>query len=139
MGYYTYFTMEIETKNRVAVSEQITNKVADRLKDLIGIERLDGVHDGHMDIGDLKWYNSEDDMYRISKEFPNLVFHLHGDGEESGDIWERHWHDGLVQECFIGDLPPYVPSEMKPFVRASVVDMIMQDEKNRATTVSNAG
>lgn len=36
-----------------------------------------------------KWYENEDEMLELSQEFPEVLFKLHGEGEESGDIWDK--------------------------------------------------
>ena len=38
-------------------------------------------------------------MMKFSKIFPNVVFKLHGDGEESDDKWNEYYHNGEVEEC----------------------------------------
>jgi len=42
---------------------------------------------------DVKWYDYNDDMHRLSKEFPQFRFYVHGDGDDSDDLWEDHWQD----------------------------------------------
>lgn len=44
-----------------------------------------------------KWYDHEDDMKRLSKLFPDVVFTLKGTGEEAGDVWVKYFKDGKVQ------------------------------------------
>lgn len=44
-----------------------------------------------------KWYEHEEDMKRISRQFPNVLFTLHGSGEESGDVWVKYFKDGKMQ------------------------------------------
>lgn len=46
-----------------------------------------------------KWYEHEADMLAISKRFPKDLFHLYGDGEESGDMWHKYFKNGKMQIC----------------------------------------
>jgi hypothetical protein len=39
---------------------------------------------------EMKWYHHEDDMIALSKEYPDIVFVLEGEGEEAPDFW-RMW------------------------------------------------
>lgn len=45
-----------------------------------------------------KWYDHEKDMVKLSKEFPNVIFHLSGDGEEQGDVWKEIYSGGAKQK-----------------------------------------
>jgi hypothetical protein len=38
-------------------------------------------------------------MNEISKEYPNVIFELSGEGEESGDVWKNYYMNGKVQKC----------------------------------------
>lgn len=44
-----------------------------------------------------KWYNHEDELKEFSLKYPLLVLELKGEGEESGDIWVKYFHNGKVQ------------------------------------------
>ncbi len=44
-----------------------------------------------------KWYEHEDDMRQMSKAIPDVLFHLSGEGEESGDIWDAWFLNGKGQ------------------------------------------
>jgi len=46
-----------------------------------------------------KWYDHEADMVEFSKKFPNVTFLLHGEGEDNGDIWDKHFRNGKKQIC----------------------------------------
>lgn len=44
-------------------------------------------------------YSFEKDMFRLSKKFSDVVFRLHGDGDESDDFWIEYWQNGKVQDA----------------------------------------
>lgn len=85
MGYYTYFTLSYygspedeQDLQDFQPDQEDFNLPAELIKQLIA------------DNGDnyWKWYDWEKDMQTLAKKFPNITFVLHGDGEESQDIWE---------------------------------------------------
>lgn len=45
-----------------------------------------------------KWYEHESDMKAMSAVFPDVLFKLHGEGEESGDIWNAYYLNGKSQK-----------------------------------------
>lgn len=44
-----------------------------------------------------KWYSHKEDMAKMSKAFPGVLFTLHGEGEEAGDLWVEYYLDGKIQ------------------------------------------
>jgi hypothetical protein len=61
-----------------------------------------------------KWYDHEEDMIAYSKKHPNLVFKLHGEGEESGNIWNKWFVNGKVQTCHAKIVfDPFDPTQLK--------------------------
>ena len=83
MGYYTDFELNYSSNER--------DKVQERL------EEISNGYTGN-DSG-VKWYNHEEDMKQLSREFPDILFELCGEGEESGDIWEKYFKNGKMQCC----------------------------------------
>ena len=60
-----------------------------------------------------KWYGHRADMIELSKANPTILFKLHGEGEEAGDIWNQ-WHkNGKSQEeSAVIQIPEYDPRKM---------------------------
>lgn len=44
-----------------------------------------------------KWYDHEEDMRAMSQAIPDVVFKLHGEGEENDDIWDSYYLNGKSQ------------------------------------------
>lgn len=44
----------------------------------------------------LKWYDHEKEMKQLSKEFPDVLFKLHGEGEDKYDIWDKYFMGGKM-------------------------------------------
>lgn len=47
----------------------------------------------------VKWYEHEEVMRKMSKDVRGLLFKLHGEGEETGDIWDKYFLNGKMQIC----------------------------------------
>ncbi len=45
-----------------------------------------------------KWYDHQEDLAAMSAEIPHVLFHLKGEGESAGDIWDAFALDGQVQK-----------------------------------------
>lgn len=49
--------------------------------------------------GATKWYHYNEEMIELSKQFPETVFYLFGEGEENGDLWYTYYKNGKSQYC----------------------------------------
>lgn len=76
MGYYTQFNI---SNNPSTVQQAIEDK------------SQYSFYSGHMEG---KWYSYKADCIEVSKQFPNLVIEVTGDGEEQGDQWKHYFKDG---------------------------------------------
>jgi hypothetical protein len=47
----------------------------------------------------VKWYDHRKDMIRVSKDYPDVLFTLSGEGEEPGDVWKEYYLGGRYQEA----------------------------------------
>lgn len=47
---------------------------------------------------ELSWYDHEDDMKALARNFPEIRFSLEGIGEEQGDMWIKDfWGDKFCE------------------------------------------
>lgn len=92
MGYYTSYELYIDN--------------LDELDDLVvknvekAIDEIDVLEDGNSRCGwsaYTKWYDHDENMRLLSYRFPNVVFELRGDGEDSEDVWAQYYKGGRVQ------------------------------------------
>ena len=95
MGYCTRFEMAAkEATTGYDVDPRIEAEIAKKIyEDVWGCMSYRGWSPDSFDsiFGDeMKWYNHEDDMIALSKEYPDIIFVLEGVGEEFPDAW-RMW------------------------------------------------
>lgn len=108
MGYYTYYSMEV----RHITNEEQYNAIIEELKkielyafdDHYGVfndsEYYENTNDAWFEsYEETRWYSHEYDMIKLSKQFPNVTFKLHGEGEERDDMWNKYFRNGECEEC----------------------------------------
>lgn len=94
MGYYTRHTLTIIDNDDI----NIHTKVQDYINENEDLEYALGDDFGESS-DSCKWYEHENDMRKISKAFPDILFLLEGEGEDSGDMWKEYYLDGKMQRC----------------------------------------
>lgn len=95
MGYYTNFTIKLSDNNNI-------DNIVKRLREISGYDwdYSDEIYDF------CKWYEHENDMHELSKEYPDIVFTVFGNGESFDDVWCEYWKNGMVQNanrCIVYD------------------------------------
>lgn len=98
MGYYTNFCLYIE--NVPGTSESINDLEKTLIEDEIdkmGVFEWGSADDGYT--GYLKWYDHSEDMCLLSARFPEVLFHLAGNGDDPEDLWEAWFLNGAMQYC----------------------------------------
>lgn len=92
MGYYTQYNLYVQNYDWLNETE---------LDDVNSAIEALNIFDG----GDIrygwsayeKWYDHDDDMLALSTRFPDVVFQLYGDGEDSEDRWMTYYKNGRCQ------------------------------------------
>lgn len=102
MGYYTSYSLSIhEEGDRYVYIEDAKKEITE-------------YHNYNPFIEANKWYKHEEDMRRLSREYPNTVFILEGNGEDSGDMWMKYFKNGKMQEAkAIITYPEFDPSKLQ--------------------------
>jgi len=93
MGYYTRYDLDV-------VSDQSDPVELERFLKDRNSGKTFGSYDLPLDLSDsesMKWYDWQEDMVALSKEYPNVLLTLSGEGEESGDIWKAYFMNGEAQ------------------------------------------
>ena len=94
MGLGRYFYLYAEHRDGSAIeSEALADCVADTLNDLYSGWDGDLCEDCLRN-EECNWYDWEEDMDRLSRKYPELVFSLHCEGSSFDDIWDAGFCDG---------------------------------------------
>ena len=106
MGYYTNFTLTaVQYQPDKSFSDMLY--VDDDISEQILVE-LDKKYDVFTGCdpdlsfgveGTAKWYDWEKDMLSISTIFPDILFKLDGDGDDTEDMWSAYFLNGKTQFC----------------------------------------
>lgn len=99
MGYYTYYYMNIEpdpNRNQTKLSEEIQKRLDAEVAKMHVFEEGDSTSGWS---GYAKWYDHDQDMLMLSHRFPEVLFTLYGDGEETEDFWYAYYLNGYSQDA----------------------------------------
>lgn len=93
MGYYTSFELYIDSAN--GLDDLAIKNVENAIEEMHIFEP--GGCAEYSWSAYTKWYDYDEDMQLLSYRFPDVVFELRGDGEESEDVWAHYYKGGRVQ------------------------------------------
>lgn len=122
MGYYTSYELKIKTEDEEklkSIFDYLLNDEQgkatcyglniDSVTEEVDCPRCEGNGtirqymegmDGHLESGEpCKWYKHDEHMTALSKKFPDVVFVLDGEGEETGDMWRKFFKNGEVRSA----------------------------------------
>lgn len=100
MGYYTCYTMNARTIDGYNLTEEMEAAICKRLREISGDAIFEGKTFEDCLSDELKWYKHEHDLLELSKEFPNVIFALEGEGEERDDTWRLYVHNGEYERGY---------------------------------------
>jgi len=87
MGYYTQHELQVfNTDEPVEKFEHEISEIA------YGKNTEDSLFDA-----EVKWYDHDEHMRKISKKYPDVLFELTGYGEEKLDFWRTYYKNGKAQ------------------------------------------
>lgn len=117
MGYYTAYTLTA-SPYPADVTSTLTDTVCGLLeteiKKMNVFERGGDITFGHTAY--TTWYDWEQDLRLLSKRFPNVLFCLHGEGEQGDDLWDAYFLDGRAQMCkAVITYPDFNPNLLSPY------------------------
>lgn len=110
MGYYTDYELNISPYGRDVIPE---NEIAELEREINLVDVFEGGNASDGYYCSAKWYDHDDDMMRLSGRFPDILFSLHGDGENHEDMWETYYLNGRMQYCEAEiTYPPFDESQL---------------------------
>lgn len=93
MGYYTQYNLYV--CNDAELDETELDDIENAIEGLDIFDGGGGFRYGWSAYE--KWYDHDDDMLALSTRFPDVVFQLYGDGEDSEDRWMTYYKNGRCQ------------------------------------------
>jgi len=93
MGYITSYNLlgynsEREFVDQAEMDDRSIEKIFDWVKfNTAGKMQFDWLDDA-------KWYSWDEDMTKLSLAYPDVIFELYGDGEETDDVWKAVFYRG---------------------------------------------
>lgn len=101
VGYYTEYNMTVHNVKDEEQLEELHELLDDYgiLQYALDFGTLYGDEVEFFSCGAVKWHEHEEDMKKVSKEFPDMVFQLRGNGDDPEDIWEKYFQNGECETC----------------------------------------
>lgn len=107
MGYYTYYDIEVFNKtdkfefNLLSVMTQLDQELVQKLSEINsnGYFNDESYFTEALQFDSIKWYDHDEDMIKLSKQYPDYVFKLSGQGEDPQVQWITYYYNGKKQYC----------------------------------------
>lgn len=89
MGYYTRYNLTADN-----VPDTLAGPLEKRVKIYLDFLCCEGEFAWY---GETTWYEWREDMIQLSREFPRVLFKLHGEGDTQDDFWDAYFQNGKSQ------------------------------------------
>ena len=103
MGYYTHYEFYVKGAGTDTVTPEKEQEIITALREQCEDANYALREDGYAE-QECKWYDSDEDIRKFSKQYPGLILVLQGHGEENGfhdpDIWIKYFKNGKMQEAY---------------------------------------
>jgi len=103
MGYYTRYYLAVQGMKSQADYDKVTNWLESNeiTPSILYEDRYNEKYNTQYYYcnDEAKWYEYDEDMQKLSKEFPTFTFMLHGDGEDDDDRWDAYYNNGFNEFC----------------------------------------
>lgn len=96
MGYRTYYSLTVYKLNGKEVSEEELMKHEKAIPQIIDPFYTEMNAENFWGM-DESWNDIDEDMIGYSKLYSDLVFEIHGIGDETEDMWYAYYHNGQEQ------------------------------------------
>ncbi len=93
MGYDTKFSLETYHIPKDKVTTKIKFIEDPDVEDLILLKFGEGLDEP------IRWYEHEESMIELSKDNPDIIFKLEGQGDINDDMWIKYFYQGKIQRC----------------------------------------
>lgn len=101
MGYQTNYTLTLNLliggKKAFLADDSPLRLIIERLRKENAEAGYSLTPSGSASGNDSRWYEHEKDLRAYSSQHPGILFTLHGEGKDSGDIWNKYFLDGKCQ------------------------------------------
>ena len=101
MGYYTQHSLKVDLLIGGKIAQLLDpaplTAVIAQLREEVEEAKYALDADGSSSGNDSKWYEHRAEMCEFSRKHPTILFTLHGEGEEGGDLWNEYYLNGRVQ------------------------------------------
>jgi hypothetical protein len=116
MGYYTYYTLEVEGGPAEQRCPTCGNIGEWDWKEMIAkfLGEKHGYGEYYTFEDSCKWYECDKDMLEFSQLYPEYTFIIEGDGEDTDDRWRAYYKNGKMhKDEMIMRFPDFDPETLK--------------------------